>query len=112
MLENIKNILGITDDCKDKIIIQYIKKFTQKVFNYCHIKELPKELEGFIEDKVITIMQYKLQNINISQEKEVKSIQRGDTKIEYSISEKDEKTLLSFETDDIKKLNNFRKVAW
>ncbi|AZV57930.1 phage head-tail connector protein [Clostridium sp. AWRP] len=110
MLENIKDILEIQDDSKDKIISEYIEKVTQKVLNYCNIKSLPKKLEEFVEDKVISIIQYKLKNSN---NKEVKSIQRGDTRIEYEASsEKDERILLSFEADEMRELNNFRKVVW
>ncbi|MCR1871521.1 phage head-tail connector protein [Longicatena caecimuris] len=113
MLENIKDVLEITDNSKDKLINRYISKVTQKVLNYCHIDELPIELEGFVEDKVISIMQYKLQANSDKSSREVKSIQRGDTKIEFAtISEKDEKTLLNFSNLDMKELNSFRKVAW
>ncbi|AWI04057.1 phage head-tail connector protein [Clostridium drakei] len=112
MLENIKNTLGIIDDSKDKIINQYINKFTQKTLNYCHIKKLPEELEGFIEDKVIAIIQHRLHNNSIDYEKKIKSIERGDTKIEYSIDQKDERTLLSFGDEDTLELNIFRRVDW
>ncbi|WPC40627.1 phage head-tail connector protein [Clostridium sp. JS66] len=112
MLENIKNILGITDDSEDKIINQYINKFTQKTLNYCHIKKLPEELKGFVEDKVIAVMQYRSQNSSMSCEKKIKSVERGDTRIEYSVDEKDERTLLSFGNEDIHELNIFRRVAW
>lgn len=114
MLENIKDVLEITDNSKDKLINRYISKVTQKVLNYCNLKELPIELQGFVEDKVISIMQYKLQSASSDKSsREVKSIQRGDTKIEFAtISEKDEKTLLNFSNLDMKELNNFRRVAW
>ncbi|WP_333861748.1 phage head-tail connector protein [Clostridium sp.] len=114
MLENIKDVLEIIDNSKDKLINRYISKVTQKVLNYCNLKELPIELQGFVEDKVISIMQYKLQSTSSdNSSREVKSIQRGDTKIEFAtMSEKDEKTLLNFSNLDMKELNSFRKVAW
>ncbi|EJO5347145.1 phage head-tail connector protein [Clostridium botulinum] len=114
MLENIKMILGIQDDSKDNIINYYIKRYTDKILSYCHLRELPHQLEGFIEEKVINIVNNIIQNEQINEEKKnIKSIQRGDTRIEFkACEEKNINSLLVFNSTDIKELNKFRKVAW
>ena len=90
MLENIKLLLGIDEDdtSKDKIINLYILKVTQLVLNECNISELPFELEGFVEDKVVAVVG----NLGIVNNGggsvntgEIKSVTRGDTRIEYNV---------------------------
>lgn len=113
MLENIKLILGIQDDSKDNIINYYINRYREKVLSYCHLRELPHELEGFIEEKVINIVSAVVKNENITKEQKIKSIQRGDTRIEFLLEdEKSINSLLIFNNDDIRELKAFRKVAW
>lgn len=87
MLENIKMILGLEDVNKyDKLIQNYIDKITNMVLEYCNRKKLTKGLEGIIEEKVCSILSDRIKdaaNINDSS-KSVKSVSRGDTKIEYN----------------------------
>lgn len=87
MLENIKIILGIKDDSFDELIILYIKKYTDVVLSYCKIKTLSKALESFIEDKIVACLSSKVKNGSIISEddREVKAITRGDTRIEYNV---------------------------
>ena len=86
MLENIKLILNITDDSQDDLILLYLAKVETIVIDYCNVNELTEGLESFIEDKVVSIMKPLVtggtQNTN-----EVKSISRGDTKIEDNVGE-------------------------
>ena len=86
MLENIKLILNITDDSQDDLILLYLSKVETIVIDYCNVNELTEGLESFIEDKVVFIMKPLVtggtQNTN-----EVKSISRGETKIEYNVGE-------------------------
>ncbi|HIG0360397.1 TPA: phage head-tail connector protein [Clostridium sporogenes] len=114
MLENIKLVSGIQDDSKDNIINYYINRYREKVLAYCHLRELPHELEGFIEEKVINIVNTIIQNEQTNKEKKnVKSVQRGDTRIEFnSLEEKSINSLLVFTNDDIRELKNFRRVEW
>ena len=111
MLENIKMILNIQDDSKDNIIKYYIKRFREKVLSYCHLKDVPEE---FIEEKVVSVVTIIIQNEQMKKEKkDIKSIQRGDTKIEFnSLEEKSINSLLVFTNDDIRELKNFRRVEW
>lgn len=86
MLENIKLILNITDDKHDNLILLYLAKVETMVVDYCNVNELTEGLESFIEDKVISIMK-PLVTGGTQNTSEIKSISRGDTKIEYNVGE-------------------------
>ena len=86
MLENIKLLLNITDDKHDNMILLYISKVETIVIDYCNVNELSKGLENFIEDKVVSIMK-PLVTGGAQNTGEIKSITRGDTKIEYNVGE-------------------------
>ena len=86
MLENIKFLLNITDDKHDNKILLYISKLEILVLDYCNVKELSKGLESFIEDKVCSIMKPTITG-GTQNTGEIKSISRGDTKIEYNVGE-------------------------
>ena len=86
MLENIKLILNITNDEHDNIILLYLSKVETMVIEYCNINKLTEGLESFIEDKVVSIMK-PLVTVGTQNTNEVKSISRGDTKIEYNVGE-------------------------
>jgi hypothetical protein len=106
-LENIKIILNIKDCEYDEIILLYIKKVKNMVLDYCNLKELNCALEGFVEDKVVSIIK---QKINIDGKEHIKAITRGDTRIEYSTDTFVNAT--DFSTDDMKFLNKFRKLRF
>ena len=86
MLENIKLILNLTDYEHDNIILLYLSKVEAMVIEYCNINELTEGLESFIEDKVVSIMKTTV-SIGAQNASEIKSISRGDTKIEYNVGE-------------------------
>ena len=86
MLENIKLILNITDDSHDNLILLYLAKVETMVVDYCNVNELTEGLESFIEDKVVSIMKTTV-TIGAQNTAEIKSITRGDTKIEYNVGE-------------------------
>ena len=86
MLENIKLLLNITDNKYDSKILLYISKLEILVLDYCNVKELSKGLESFIEDKVCSIMKPTITG-GTQNTGEIKSISRGDTKIEYNVGE-------------------------
>ena len=110
MLENIKLLLNITDDKHDNIIELYISKFENLVLEYCNINELTAGLEGFIEDKVISIMKPTITG-STQNTGEIKSISRGDTKIEYNVGEAMQTSAgVSLTDSDRKILNTYRKV--
>ena len=86
MLENIKLMLNINDEEHDTMIMLYISKVSTMVVEYCNINELSQGLESFIEDKVISIMK-PLVTGGTQNTGEIKSISRGDTKIEYNVGD-------------------------
>lgn len=123
MLNNIKLMLGISEDdtSKDNIINLYIKKVTQLVLNECNILELPVALEGFVEDKVKAVVEAAgiVNNGGDSTNTgEIKSVTRGDTKIEYNVgsgsispssSTKVNGSML-LTNDEIKQLKPFKRL--
>ena len=86
MLENIKLILGLDNEKHDDMILLYIAKVETIVIDYCNVNELSLGLESFIEDKVVSIMK-PLVTGGTQNTGEIKSISRGDTKIEYNVGE-------------------------
>lgn len=86
MLENIKLILNITDDEHDNMIMLYLSKVSTMVVEYCNINELSQGLESFIEDKVVSIVKPIITG-GTQNTGEIKSISRGDTKIEYNVGD-------------------------
>ena len=92
MLENIKLLLNITDDKHDNLILLYLSKVEAMVIDYCNVSELSKGLESFIEDKVVSIMK-PLVTGGTQNTGEIKSISRGDTRIEYNVGEASDTSL-------------------
>lgn len=86
MLENIKLILNVADDKYDAMIMLYLAKVETMVVEYCNINELTEGLKSFIEDKVVSIMK-PLVTGGTQNTGEIKSISRGDTKIEYNVGD-------------------------
>ena len=111
MLENIKLLLNITDDKHDNIILLYISKVEAMVLDYCNVNELCPGLESFIEDKVISIMK-PIVSGGAQNTGEIKSISRGDTKIEYNVGEAVQTSSngVNLTDSDKKILNTYRKV--
>ena len=102
MLDNIKLILGIEDNKQDDLILLYLAKVETIVVEYCTVGELNSVLESFIEDKVVSIIKAKNNG-------EVKSVTRGDTKIEYNVADLTSSGA-NLSENDRKFLNKFRKV--
>ena len=92
MLENIKLLLNITDDKHDNLILLYLSKVEAMVIDYCNVSELSKGLESFIEDKVVSIMKTIVTG-GTQNTSEIKSISRGDTRIEYNVGEASDTSL-------------------
>ena len=86
MLENIKLMLNINDEEHDTMILLYISKVSTMVVEYCNINELSQGLESFIEDKVVSIVKPIITG-GTQNTGEIKSISRGDTKIEYNVAD-------------------------
>lgn len=85
MLANIKLVLGIKNEEHDALILLKIKQVTNMVLAYCHLKELNDVLTGFVEDKVISLIRGNVLGGATTNDGTVKSVTRGDTKIEYNV---------------------------
>ena len=111
MLENIKLILNITDNKHDNMILLYLSKIEAIVIDYCNVNELCLGLQSFIEDKVVSIMK-PLVTGGTQNTGEIKSISRGDTKIEYNVGEAVQTSSNGVNLTDSDKafLNTYRKV--
>ena len=111
MLENIKLILNITDNKHDNVILLYLTKVETMVIGYCNINELCLGLQSFIEDKVVSIMK-PIVTGGTQNTGEIKSISRGDTKIEYNVGEAVQTSSngVNLTDGDKKILNTYRKV--
>lgn len=117
MFENIKLILGLTDNKYDELINLYILKFTNVVLNYCNLTDLNLALESFIEDKVVSIVKNKVSGSGGTENTgEIKAISRGDTKIEYNvgagaiITDNSKGAILT--ESDKKYLDTFKSKGW
>ena len=86
MLENIKLMLNINDDKHDNLILLYLAKVETMVVDYCNVNKLTEGLESFIEDKVVSIVKPIITG-GTQNTGEIKSISRGDTKIEYNVGD-------------------------
>ena len=86
MLENIKLMLNINDEEHDTMILLYISKVLTMVVEYCNINDLTEGLKSFIEDKVVSIVKPIITG-GTQNTGEIKSISRGDTKIEYNVGD-------------------------
>ena len=86
MLENIKLMLNINDEKHDNLILLYLAKVETMVVEYCNINDLTEGLESFIEDKVVSIVKPIITG-GTQNTGEIKSISRGDTKIEYNVGD-------------------------
>ena len=111
MLENIKLLLNIIDDKHDNMILLYLSKVETVVLDYCYVNELCLGLQSFIEDKVISIMK-PIVTGGTQNTGEIKSISRGDTKIEYNVGEAVQTSSngVNLTDSDKKILNTYRKV--
>ena len=111
MLENIKLLLNITDNKHDNMILLYLSKIEAIVIDYCNINELCLGLQSFIEDKVVSIMK-PIVTGGTQNTGEIKSISRGDTKIEYNVGEAVQTSSngVNLTDSDKKILNTYRKV--
>lgn len=111
MLENIKLMLGITDNKHDDMIMLYLAKVETVVVEYCNVDALSGALTSFIEDKVVSIMKSKVGG-GTENTGEIKSVTRGDTKIEYNVGSEisDTSNGANLTTSEMKFLNKFRVV--
>ncbi|KIN80782.1 MULTISPECIES: phage head-tail connector protein [Clostridium] len=111
-LEKLKKLLGISldDDSKDFSLQFAIEDAKQTIRDYCHIKEIPEELNNTILRMSIDIYR----NDNLGEEENplgsISSISEGDTSISYRSANAEFKD--SLVKDYKAKLHKYRKLVW
>ena len=78
----VKLLLGLRDNNSDAVIGLIIDEVTDAVLSYCHIKVMPRQLEGFIP--FIAARRF-----NENAAGGIKSITEGDRRIEYGDTKTD-----------------------
>lgn len=106
----LKDMLGIKDKDKDIILQFVLGDVKQIVKDYCHIKEIPKELNTTVLKMAIDMYR----NENLGEEESslgsISSITEGDTSISYRSNAAEFKDSL---LNDYKaQLNKYRKLVW
>lgn len=106
----LKDILGIKDSDKD-ITLQFVLSDVKQIIkNYCHIKEVPEELNTTVLKMAIDMYR----NENLGEEESslgpISSITEGDTSISYRSSANEFKDSLL--KDYKAQLNKYRKLVW
>ncbi|NFA59464.1 phage head-tail connector protein [Clostridium sporogenes] len=111
-LEKLKKLLGISldDDSKDFSLQFAIEDVEQTIRDYCHIKEIPEELNN----TVLKMSMELYRNENLGEEESslgsISSINEGDTSISYRSSATEFKD--SLVKDYKAKLHKYRKLVW
>lgn len=111
-LEKLKKLLGIAleDGSKDFLLEFALEDVEQIVKDYCHIKEIPKELNTTVLKMAID----SYRNENLGEEESslgsISSITEGDTTVSYRSAASEFKDSL---LNDYKaQLNKYRKLVW
>ncbi|WP_282804574.1 phage head-tail connector protein [Clostridium tetani] len=106
----LKDILGIKGNDKD-ITLQFVLSDVKQIIkNYCHVKEVPEELNTTALKMAIDL--YRNQNLGEEETPlgSISSITEGDTSISYRSNAAEFKDRL---LNDYKaQLNKYRKLVW
>ncbi|BDR66978.1 phage protein [Clostridium tetani] len=111
-LEKSKRLLGIPleDNSKDFLLEFALEDVEQIVKNYCHIKEVPEELNTTVLKMAIDMYR----NENLGEEGNslgsISSITEGDTSVSYrsSVAEFKDSIIKDYKAQ----LNKYRKLVW
>ena len=102
-----RSSIGSADTTQDEMIEYYIEFVKAQIFKYCNIRTLPRMLEFVVIEKVITLLEQ-----DKELKKDIKSVSRGDTKIEYSSKSSKISLLKGDILGDVKReLAPYRKIA-
>lgn len=106
MLEKVKALLNLKDNTRDELLSFYIDLIRDEVLNYCNLEDVPKKLENLI---IKILLDFYTKNI-ASNDKNVKSIKRGDTEITYQDENKNAILIQDFLMNYRTQLNCFRRL--
>lgn len=112
LLSEVKSRLGIADDRHDGLILSFINQVQEKIKSYCNINELPPGL-GYLTVSMTTDLLRKegfalMPDVAAIAAKDVKSVQRGDTTIQYEETKMDE--LLTVYEKELKRYRRIKAV--
>ena len=102
----------VTDSMKmseadDRSVRRYVKRAVDKILIYCNREDLPDQLLSTAAQIAEDMLKADLVK---ESEKEVASINRGDTAISYRDGSKNQKATVDFMKDYEKSLNRFKKM--
>jgi hypothetical protein len=95
-IDNVKILLGISDNSQDDLLNLYISRAEQFVKTYCNIEEIPTELKSVIED--IAVFRYRMNGVE-----NIKSESKGELSETYRDS---------LPQDILSQLNRYRRVIF
>lgn len=111
-VEKLKKLLNISldDDSKDFLLQFALEDVDQIVKDYCHIKEIPEELNNTILRMAIDI--YRSENLGEEESSlgSISSISEGDTTVSYRSANAEFKDSLVKHYKA--KLNKYRRLVW
>lgn len=117
VLELVKLRLGLKDDKLDDVIKNYIYEMKFKILNYCHTKTIPRDLMylwATMTMDIVRVDQAYLDEISNTIADNVKSINLGDTSVNFDSSNEVTSTSKKSINDIVlnyeKELRSFRKV--
>jgi hypothetical protein len=91
MLQSVKLLLNLTNNIHNNLIEYHLNAVSQAILNFCNLSSLPNELEHIVVAKTVKIVTPVIATVEPdiitppTPTGDIKSIQRGDTKIEYAI---------------------------
>lgn len=109
-LENVKALLGVTDDTKDALIQFALDNAEETILNYCNIETVPEGLEKTQIRMAMDIYRNETLGTAASNGK-VSSLSEGDTSISYG-SQFDDTFKESILKQYNKVLNRYRRVVF
>lgn len=111
-LKQVKQLLGITGNEKDTILMFLIEKAMDTICNYCHTDKLPEGLETTFLSIVVDL--YRLEGYGKEEvPKTVTSISEGDTSLSFgALSQQTDTGIHGFLKDYVNQLNQYRKMRW
>lgn len=113
----IKEIVLLDIKCSqlevDETIVDLeIEKAKIDVCTYCNIESIPPRLINVVANLAFDYIKSKVQTLNSSDDKEVKSIQEGDTTINFNSSSTKSKSKESIFNSYLVTLNDFRVLKF
>lgn len=94
-------------ETEERAARRYVRRAVDKILIYCNREDLPEQLLGTAAQ--ITEDMLKADSVK-NDEKEVASINRGDTAISYRDRSKNQEAAVDFMKDYEKSLNRFKKM--